>query len=603
MSCGCLPCFGNKEESRAEDNSPAPQAKNVSTHLSPPHVHSSMQAPSAETGNKPDSPPAENGDNTAKTFTFRELAIATKNFRQECLLGEGGFGRVFRATLQSSGQVVAVRQLDRSGTQGSKEFQVEVLMLSLLQHPNLVSLIGYCADGEQRLLVYEYMPAGSLKNFLFDLQPNIKPMNWSTRMKIALGIAQGLEYLHEKANPPIIYRDLKASNILLDEMNNPRLSDYGLAKLVQSGNKMHVPRVMATYGYCAPEYERHGELTSKSDVYSFGVILLELITGRKALDTTRPADEQNIVSWAQPIFRDPKMFPEMADPLLKKDFPITSLNQAVGVASMCLHEEPSVRPLIMDVVAALSFLATAPPETPVPARLMSILSSRVETTSQHGVSHSFNHTNASCHKRDYSSDSEEDDDQKNNPKEHESSTSSDDEYSKSKSNHKFKDSSKWSSRSSRRSSRNSKNNSIYSRDDSLGFSMRCDSNLPEDSIPPNLRQSSKVQEHHDHSDSDSDSDSDSSSDEESSDEMPHNHNVSINSRASGKSLNSTTRQESCVKSIGSTSSRSSSFSSEDGDIFSPKQHDDLMEQSMRSRDGSEYSRHNSMADSEKEHER
>ncbi|XP_073293365.1 probable serine/threonine-protein kinase PBL25 [Primulina huaijiensis] len=598
MSCGCLPCFGSKEEIQAEDNLPVPHAKNVSTRLSPPHVHSSMQAPSVETGNKPDSPPAENGENTAKTFTFRELAIATKNFRQECLLGEGGFGRVFRATLQSSGQIVAVRQLDRSGTQGSKEFQVEVLMLTLLQHPNLVNLIGYCADGEQRLLVYEYMPAGSLKNFLFDLPPNKKPLNWSTRMKIALGIAQGLEYLHEKANPPIIYRDLKASNILLDEMNNPRLSEYGLAKLVQSGNKMHVPRVMATYGYCAPEYESHGELTSKSDVYSFGVILLELITGRKALDTTRPVDEQNIVSWAQPIFRDPKIFPEMADPLLKKDFPITSLNQAVGVASMCLHEEPSVRPLITDVVAALSFLATAPPETPVPARLMSILSSRVENPSQHGVNHSFNDTNASCHKRDYSSDSDDDEDQKNRPKEHESSTSSDDDDSKSNSKRNFKDSSKWSSRSSR-SRRKSRNISIYSRDDSLGFSMRYDSSLPEDSIPPNLRQSSNVQEPHDHSDSGS------SSDEESSDEMSHDHNISINSR-SGKSLTSIMRQESCVKSIGSSSSRSSSVSSEDGDTFSPKKHDDLMEHhSMRSNDGFvfEYSRHNSMADSEKEHER
>ncbi|XP_073297159.1 probable serine/threonine-protein kinase PBL25 [Primulina huaijiensis] len=417
MSCSCFPCFRTNEESHAEDNLPVPQAKNVTTHLSPPHVHSSMQAPSVETGNKPDATPTENGDNTAKTFTFRELAIATKNFRQECLLGEGGFGRIFRATLQSSGQVVALRQLYRSGTLGSKEFQVEVLMLSLLQHPNLVSLIGYCADGEQRLLVYEYMPAGSLKNFLFDLPPNKKPFNWSTRMKIALGIAQGLEYLHEKANPPIIYRDLKASIILLDEMNNPRLSEYGLAKLMQSGNKMHVsPRVMATYGYCAPEYERHGELTSKSDVYSFGVILLELITGRKALDTNRPTDEQNIVSWAQPIFRDPKMFPKMADPLLKKEFPITSVNQAVGIASMCLHDEPSVRPLITDVVAALSFLATAPPETPVLARLMSILSSRVETPSQHGVSYSFNHTNVFFNKRNDSSDSDEDDEDLKNTK-------------------------------------------------------------------------------------------------------------------------------------------------------------------------------------------
>ncbi|KZV50067.1 hypothetical protein F511_23207 [Dorcoceras hygrometricum] len=558
-----------------------------------------MQASCAESGNRPDASPVENEDNTAKTFTFRELAIATKNFRQECLLGEGGFGRVFRATLQSSGQVVAVRQLDRSGTLGSKEFQVEVLMLSLLQHPNLVSLIGYCADGEQRLLVYEYMPAGSLKNFLFDLPPNKKPLNWSTRMKIALGIAQGLEYLHEKANPPIIYRDLKASNILLDEMNNPRLSDFGLAKLVQSGNKMHVsPRVMATYGYCAPEYERHGEVTSKSDVYGFGVILLELITGRKALDTTRPADEQNIVSWAQPIFHDPKMFPEMADPLLKKEFPITSLNQAVGVASMCLHEEPSVRPLITDVVAALSFLATAPPETPVPARLMSILSSRVETPSQHGLQHSFNHTNMSYQKREDSSDSDEDDDQKNRPKETESSTSSDDEDSKSKSKRKFKDSSKWSSRSNR-SSKNSKNSSICSQDDSFGFSMRCDSSLPEDSIPPNLRKSDADQEPHDHSDSGS------SSDEESSDEMPHDRNISFKSR-SVKSLASNSRQESSMKSIDSPSNRSSSTSSKDGEyIFIPKQHGDLMEHSMRSNDGSEfeYSRHNSMTASKHEQER
>ncbi|PSR92940.1 Serine/threonine-protein kinase, partial [Actinidia chinensis var. chinensis] len=302
----------------------------------------------------------DNKNIAAKTFTFRELAAATKNFRQECLLGEGGFGRVYKGTLQSSGQTVAVKQLDRNGMQGNKEFLVEVLVLSLLHHPNLVNLVGYCADGDQRLLVYEYMPLGSVEHHLHDIAEDKKPMDWSGRMKIASGAAQGLEYLHEKANPPVVYRDLKSSNVLLDEEFNPRLSDYGLVKLGLGGSKMHVtPRVMGTYGYCAPEYERTGELTLKSDVYSFGVVLLELITGRRAIDTTRPTLEQNLVSWAQPFFRDPKRFPEMADPLLEGKFPVKSLNQAVGVAAMCLQEEPSVRPLISDVVAALGFLTIA----------------------------------------------------------------------------------------------------------------------------------------------------------------------------------------------------------------------------------------------------
>ncbi|KAK4384345.1 putative serine/threonine-protein kinase PBL24 [Sesamum angolense] len=142
------------------------------------------------------------------------------------------------------------------------------------------------------------------------------------------------------------------------------------------------PTVMSAYGYCAPEYERHGELTSKADVYSFGVVLLELITGRKAFDTTRPTNEQNLVNWAQEFFKDQKRFPDMADPLLQKDFPVTSLNQAVGVASMCLQEEPSVRPFITDVVAALSFLAMAPCGAPIPARLVPILSAKVGTSRQ-----------------------------------------------------------------------------------------------------------------------------------------------------------------------------------------------------------------------------
>ncbi|KAK6136361.1 hypothetical protein DH2020_029891 [Rehmannia glutinosa] len=358
----CFPCFSSRKAgSKKDDHVPVARARDISS--STPPVHNNKNSPVADANNKAEGYAAEEGSNTAKTFTFRELATATKNFRQECLLGEGGIGRVFKGHFHQ-----VVRQLDRSKTQGNREFQVEVLMLSLLRHPNLVTLFGYCADGDQRLLVYEYLPSGSLKDHLFDIPEDKRPLDWSARMKIASGIAQGLEYLHEKANPPIIYRDLKSSNVMLDEMNNPKLSEYGLAKIMQSGNKMNIsPRVMSAYGYCAPEYERHGELTLKSDVYSFGVVLLELITGRRAFDAARPTEEQILVSWAQPFFRDPKKVSDMADPLLGNEFPLKSLNQAVGVASMCLQEEPSVRPLINDVVAALSFLAMAPPEEPIPS--------------------------------------------------------------------------------------------------------------------------------------------------------------------------------------------------------------------------------------------
>ncbi|XP_023515000.1 probable serine/threonine-protein kinase PBL25 [Cucurbita pepo subsp. pepo] len=293
----------------------------------------------------------------AKTFTFRELATATKNFREECLIGEGGFGRVYKGKLDKISQVVAVKQLDRNGLQGNREFLVEVLMLSLLHHKNLVNLIGYCADGDQRLLVYEYMPLGSLEDHLLDLPADRKALDWATRMKVALGAAKGLEYLHDKANPPVIYRDLKASNILLDNDFNAKLSDFGLAKLGPVGDKSHVSsRVMGTYGYCAPEYQRTGQLTLKSDVYSFGVVLLELITGKRVIDDTRPANQQNLVAWACPIFKEPTKFMDLADPLLGRDFTVRSLNQAVAVAAMCLHEEATVRPLISDVVTALSFL-------------------------------------------------------------------------------------------------------------------------------------------------------------------------------------------------------------------------------------------------------
>ncbi|CAN4123392.1 unnamed protein product [Withania somnifera] len=231
-------------------------------------------------------------------------------------------------------------------------------MLSLLHHPNLVNLIGYCADGDQRLLVYEFMPLGSLEDHLHDLPPAKEPLDWNTRMKIASGAAKGLEYLHDKANPPVIYRDFKSSNILLEENFFPKLSDFGLAKLGPTGDKSHVStRVMGTYGYCAPEYAMTGQLTVKSDVYSFGVVFLELITGRKAIDSTKPQGEQNLVAWARPLFSDRRKFAKLADPSLQGRFPMRGLYQALAVASMCIQEQAAARPLIGDVVTALSYLA------------------------------------------------------------------------------------------------------------------------------------------------------------------------------------------------------------------------------------------------------
>ncbi|CAL9078092.1 unnamed protein product [Musa textilis] len=365
---GCFPCFGSagqreEEEVKKKNEGKAggvyQKASSAATASNHGSIDKSKLQMGSDTRKKASTPKECNADHiAAKTFTFRELAAATQNFRQDCLLGEGGFGRVYKGSLEN-GQVVAVKQLDRNGLQGNREFLVEVLMLSLLHHPHLVNLIGYCADGDQRLLVYEFMPLGSLEDHLHDIPADKEPLDWNTRMKIAAGAAKGLEYLHDQANPPVIYRDFKSSNILLGEGYHPKLSDFGLAKLGPVGDKTHVStRVMGTYGYCAPEYAMTGQLTVKSDVYSFGVVFLELITGRKAIDDTRPAGEQNLVAWARPLFKDRRKFPQMADPSLQGHYPARGLYQALAVGAMCLQEQAATRPLIGDVVTALSYLAS-----------------------------------------------------------------------------------------------------------------------------------------------------------------------------------------------------------------------------------------------------
>ncbi|XP_056860640.1 probable serine/threonine-protein kinase PBL6 isoform X3 [Raphanus sativus] len=278
----------------------------------------------------------------AETFAFEELSVSTGNFRSDCFLGEGGFGKVYKGLIERINQVVAIKQLDRNGAQGIREFVVEVMTLSLADHPNLVKLIGFCAQGVQRLLVYEYMPLGSLEDHLH-----------------AAGAARGLEYLHDTMKPPVIYRDLKCSNILLGEDYHPKLSDFGLAKVGPSGDATHVStRVMGTYGYCAPEYAMTGQLTFKSDIFSFGVVLLELITGMKAIYKTKARKDQTLVGWARPLFKDRKNFKKMVDPLMEGDYPVRGLYQALAIAAMCVQDQPGMRPVISDVVMALDHLAS-----------------------------------------------------------------------------------------------------------------------------------------------------------------------------------------------------------------------------------------------------
>ncbi|XP_062160736.1 serine/threonine-protein kinase PBL34-like [Alnus glutinosa] len=295
-----------------------------------------------------------------RKFSFNDLKLATRNFRPESLLGEGGFGCVFKGWIEENGTApvkpgtgltVAVKTLNHDGLQGHKEWLAEVNFLGDLVHPNLVKLIGYCNEDYQRLLVYEFMPRGSLENHLFRRS---LPLPWSIRMKIALGAAKGLAFLHEEAERPVIYRDFKTSNILLDADYNAKLSDFGLAKDGPEGDKTHVStRVMGTYGYAAPEYVMTGHLTSRSDVYSFGVVLLEMLTGRRSMDKNRPNGEHNLVEWARPNLGERRRFYRLIDPRLEGHFSIKGAQKAAQLAAHCLSRDPKVRPLMSEVVEAL----------------------------------------------------------------------------------------------------------------------------------------------------------------------------------------------------------------------------------------------------------
>ncbi|KAF8116314.1 hypothetical protein N665_0020s0163 [Sinapis alba] len=300
-----------------------------------------------------------------KSFTFSELKSATRNFRPDSVLGEGGFGCVFKgwideksltATKPGTGLVIAVKKLNQDGWQGHQEWLAEVNYLGQFSHGHLVKLIGYCLEDEHRLLVYEFMPRGSLENHLFRRGLYFQPLSWKLRLKVALGAAKGLAFLHS-SETRVIYRDFKTSNILLDSEYNAKLSDFGLAKDGPMGDESHVStRVMGTHGYAAPEYLATGHLTTKSDVYSFGVVLLELLSGRRAVDKNRPSGERNLVEWAKPYLANKRKIFRVVDNRLQDQY---SMEEACKVATLslrCLTTEIKLRPNMREVVSQLEHI-------------------------------------------------------------------------------------------------------------------------------------------------------------------------------------------------------------------------------------------------------
>ncbi|KAG8363473.1 hypothetical protein BUALT_Bualt19G0026100 [Buddleja alternifolia] len=284
-----------------------------------------------------------------RVFKFSELRQATNNFSRLLKIGEGGFGCVYKGS---------IKPVDGKGESivGHKQWVAEVQFLGVVEHPNLVKLIGYCAvDGErgiQRLLVYEYMQNKSLEDHLFNRA--YPPLSWDCRLQTILGAAQGLAYLHEELEIQVIYRDFKSSNVLLDDDFKPKLSDFGLAREGPTAGHTHVSTaVVGTYGYAAPDYIETGHLTSKSDVWSFGVVLYEILTGRQSLERNRPKSEQKLLEWVKRYPPDSRKFGMIIDPRLENHYSLTAARKIAKLADSCLVKSAKDRPKMSQVVETL----------------------------------------------------------------------------------------------------------------------------------------------------------------------------------------------------------------------------------------------------------
>ncbi|TVU19571.1 hypothetical protein EJB05_35727, partial [Eragrostis curvula] len=299
-------------------------------------------------------------------YTLRELEEATAAFAPEHVVGEGGYGIVYRGVF-ADGYHVAVKNLmnnrratakaspfffSRSAGQAEREFKVEVEAIGRVRHKNLVRLLGYCAEGAHRMLVYEYVDNGNLEQWLHGEVGPVSPLSWDIRMNIVLGTAKGITYLHEGLEPKVVHRDIKSSNILLDRRWNPKVSDFGLAKLLGSDSNFVTTRVMGTFGYVAPEYASTGMLNERSDVYSFGILIMEIISGRSPVDYARPPGEVNLVEWLKNKVTN-RDYEAILDPKLPEKPSSKALKKALLVALRCVDPDSQKRPKMGHVIHML----------------------------------------------------------------------------------------------------------------------------------------------------------------------------------------------------------------------------------------------------------
>ncbi|CAN6213863.1 unnamed protein product [Urochloa humidicola] len=330
----------DKEQSKAQSNKIDPKQKSSKPPVNQP---------------EPDiSPPTID----VPELSLDDLKEKTDNFGSSALIGEGSYGRVYHATLDD-GRQAAVKKLDASENEPNDEFLKQVSLASKLKHENLVEMMGYCVDGNYRILAYEFATMGSLHDVLHGrkgvqgAQPG-PVLDWMQRVKIAIEAAKGIEYLHEKVQPSIIHRDIRSSNVLLFEDFKAKIADFNLLNQAPDmAARLHSTRVLGTFGYHAPEYAMTGQLTQKSDVYSFGVVLLELLTGRKPVDHTMPRGQQSLVTWATPRLSEDKV-KQCVDPRLKGEYPPKGVAKLAAVAALCVQYEAEFRPNMSIVVKALS---------------------------------------------------------------------------------------------------------------------------------------------------------------------------------------------------------------------------------------------------------
>ncbi|KAL9670270.1 hypothetical protein QQ045_007821 [Rhodiola kirilowii] len=295
---------------------------------------------------------------------FETIKAATSNFSDSHKLGQGGFGTVYKGQLVD-GQEIAVKRLSANSGQGDAEFKNEVLLLAKLQHKNLVELLGFCLKGQERLLIYEFVPNASLDQFLFNPSKSVH-LNWERRQKIIKGIARGLLYLHEDSRLRIIHRDLKTSNVLLDANMNPKIADFGMARLfVVDQTRAETNRVVGTYGYMAPEYAMNGQFSPKTDVYSFGVIIMELISGRRRSSFTIEGVEEDLVSYAWESWRNGNIS-DMFD-LTLKNSPRDEILRVIHIGLLCVQESVTERPTMASVGSMISNSSVALPLPSTPA--------------------------------------------------------------------------------------------------------------------------------------------------------------------------------------------------------------------------------------------